>query len=60
MLSNDWFAILLIDLFCKEMLKKKKNKIGQFALRGGGSEWVDFPLRKKRKRKKNAKMIRMV
>ena len=45
--------------YIRQGFKKKLKKLVEFSTKGGGSGWVDFPLRKEKK-KKNAKMIRMV
>ena len=34
----------------KARFQKKKKKLVEFSTKGGGSGWVDFPLRKKNKK----------
>ena len=51
------FSIVVINMAKCKVSNKKGKKLVEFSTtEGGGSGWVDFPLRKK----KNAKMIRMV
>ena len=50
-------------MYCKDKARfqKKIKKLGEFFPKGGGGQqYVDFPLIKKNKKNKNAKMIRMV
>ena len=51
------FSIVVINMAKCKVSNKKGKKLVEFSTKeGGGSGWVDFPLRKKT----NAKMIRMV